>query len=197
MIEEIKQTFFIWQNFGLCTILLLDGLTGRWLDFCHNMHWLVLFVLLCLQQVERAIMVSTKTCYNMYSKYIYVYYPFSCHSIPAMLKRRASSMSCLIFACSYWIYIQDVGTDQFCAVGNSGCSCSRVRTKSLRIPGYCLHMRIAAASDLEFSRRSSRSFSQMINVFFFAWSVDCAPLEHCTACIGKTITTFKQLNGQR
>ena len=37
-----------------------------------------------------------------------------------------------------------MGIDQFCAVGNSGCSCSRVRTKSLRIPGCCLHMRIAS-----------------------------------------------------
>ena len=34
MIEEVKTNmFFIWQNFGLCTVLPLDGLMGRWLDF--------------------------------------------------------------------------------------------------------------------------------------------------------------------
>ena len=46
MIEEVKtKTFFIWQNFGLCTVLPLDGLMGRWLDFRRNKHPLVLFVL--------------------------------------------------------------------------------------------------------------------------------------------------------
>ena len=65
MIEEVKtNTFFIWQNFGLCTILPLDGLKGRWLNFHYNTHRLVPFVLLCLQQVERVITVSTKTCYD-------------------------------------------------------------------------------------------------------------------------------------
>ena len=65
MIEEVKTNmFFIWQNFGLCTVLALDGLKCRCLDFRHNTHRLVLFVLLCLQQVERAITVSTKTCYD-------------------------------------------------------------------------------------------------------------------------------------
>ena len=29
---------------------------------------------------------STKTCYDKYTKHVCVYYPFSCHSIPAMLK---------------------------------------------------------------------------------------------------------------
>ena len=88
MIEEVKTNlFFIWQNFSLCTVLPLDGLTGRWFDFRHNTHRLVLFVRLCLQQVERVITVSTKTCYDKYIKYVCVYYPFSCHSIPAMLKR--------------------------------------------------------------------------------------------------------------
>ena len=53
----------------LCTVLPLDGLTGRWLDFRHNTHRLVLFELLCLQQVERVITVSTKTCYDKYTKY--------------------------------------------------------------------------------------------------------------------------------
>ena len=28
-----KNKHFIWQNFGLCSVLPLDGLTGRWLDF--------------------------------------------------------------------------------------------------------------------------------------------------------------------
>ena len=71
MIEEVKTNmFFIWQNFGLCTVFPLDGLTGRWLNFRHNTHRLVLFVLLCLQQVERVITVSTKTCYDKYSKYV-------------------------------------------------------------------------------------------------------------------------------
>ena len=60
---------------------------GRWLEFRHNTHQLVLFVLPCLQQVEKVITVSTKTCYDKYSKYVCVYYPFSCHSIPAMFKR--------------------------------------------------------------------------------------------------------------
>ena len=95
MIEEVKtNTFFTLQNFGLCTVLPLDGLTGRWLDFRHNMHQLVLLVLLCLQQVERVITVSTKTCYDKYSKYGCVYYPFLCHSIPAMLKR--------VYVCTTW-----------------------------------------------------------------------------------------------
>ena len=71
MVEEVKtNTFFIWQNFGLCIVLPLDGLMGEWLDFRHNTHRLVLFVLLCLQQVERVITVSTKTCYHKYSKYV-------------------------------------------------------------------------------------------------------------------------------
>ena len=92
MIEEVKTNmFFIWQNFGLCTVLPLDGLTCRCLDFRHNTHRLVLFVLLCLRQVER---VSTKTCYDKYSKYVCVYYPFSCHSIPAMLKH--------VYVCTTW-----------------------------------------------------------------------------------------------
>ena len=95
MIEEVKTNmFFIWQNFGLCTFLPLDGLTGRWLDFRYNTHRLVLFVLLCLQQVERVITVSTKTCYDKYSKYICVYYPFSCHSIPVMFK--------CVYVCTTW-----------------------------------------------------------------------------------------------
>ena len=95
MIEEIKTNmFFIWQNFGLCIVLPRDGLTGRCLDFRHNTHPLVLFVLLCLQQVERAITVSTKTCYDKYSKYFCVYYPFLCHSIPAVLKR--------VYVCTTW-----------------------------------------------------------------------------------------------
>ena len=64
MTEEVKTNmFFSWQNFGLCTVWPLHGLTGRCLDFHHNTHRLVLFVLLCLQQVERVITVSTKTCY--------------------------------------------------------------------------------------------------------------------------------------
>ena len=68
MIEEVKTNmFFIWQNFGLCTVLPLDGLKCRCLDFRHNSHKLVLFVLLCLQQVERVITVSTKTCYDKYT----------------------------------------------------------------------------------------------------------------------------------
>ena len=59
MIAEVKTNmFFIWQNFGLCTVLPLDGLMGRWLDFRHNTHRLVLFVLLYLQQVERVITVN-------------------------------------------------------------------------------------------------------------------------------------------
>ena len=95
MIEEVKtNVFFIWQNFGLYTVLPPDGLTGRLLDFRHNTHRLVLSVLLCLQQVERAITVSTKTCYDKYNKYVCVYYPFSCHSIPAMLKR--------VYVCTTW-----------------------------------------------------------------------------------------------
>ena len=73
--------FFIWQNFGLCTVFLLDGLAGRCLDFRHNTHRLVLFVLLCLQQVERFVKMSTKTFYDKYTKYVCVYYPVSCHSI--------------------------------------------------------------------------------------------------------------------
>ena len=95
MIEEVKTNmFFIWQNFDLCTVLPLDGLTGRWLDFRHNTHRLLLFVVLCQQQVERVITVSTKICYVKYSKYVCVYYPFSCHSIPAMLKR--------VYVCTTW-----------------------------------------------------------------------------------------------
>ena len=95
MIEEVKtNTFFISQNFGLCTNLPLDGLMGRCLDFRHNKHRLVLFVLLCLQTVERVITVSTKTFYDKYSKYVCVYYPFSCHSIHAMLKR--------VYICTTW-----------------------------------------------------------------------------------------------
>ena len=75
MIENAKTNmFFIWQNFGLCTVLPLDDLTGRYLDFRHNTHRLVLFVLLCLQQVERVITVPTKTCYDKYSKYVCVYF---------------------------------------------------------------------------------------------------------------------------
>ena len=95
MIAEVKTNmFFIWQNFGLCTVLPLDGLKCRCLDFRHNMHRLILFVLLCLQQVERVITVSSKTCYDKYSKYVCVYYPLSCHSIPAMLKR--------VYVCTTW-----------------------------------------------------------------------------------------------
>ena len=94
MIEEVKQTFFIWQNFGLCTVLPLDDLMCRRLDFRNNTHRLVLFVLMCLQHVERVITVSTKTCYDKYSKYVCIYYPFSCHSIPAMLKR--------VYVCTTW-----------------------------------------------------------------------------------------------
>ena len=95
MIEEVKTNmFFIWKNFGLITVLPLDGLTGRCLDFRHNIHRLVLYVLLCLQLVERVITVSTKTCYDKYSKYVCVYYPFSCHSILAMLKR--------VYLCTTW-----------------------------------------------------------------------------------------------
>ena len=95
MIEEVKTNmFFIWQNFGLCIVLPLDGLTGRWFNFSHNTHRLVLFVLLCLQQVDRTITVSTTTCYDKYSKYVCVYYPFSCHSIPAMFKR--------VYFCTTW-----------------------------------------------------------------------------------------------
>ena len=60
MTEEVKTNkFFIWQNFGLCTVFPLDGLKCRCLDFRHNTHRLVLFVLLCLQQVERVITVLT------------------------------------------------------------------------------------------------------------------------------------------
>ena len=95
LIEDVKtNTFFIWQSFGLCTIFLLDGLTGWRLDFRHNTHQLVLSVLLCLQQVQRVITVSTKTCYDKYSKYVCVYYPFSCHSIPAMMKH--------VYVCTTW-----------------------------------------------------------------------------------------------
>ena len=96
MIEQVKTNpFFIWQNFGLCTVLPLDGLTGRWLDFRHNTYRLVLFVFtIVLQQVERVITVSTKTCYDKYNKYVCVYYPFSCHSILAMLKR--------VYVCTTW-----------------------------------------------------------------------------------------------
>ena len=68
--------FFIWQNFGLCTFWPLDALTGRCLDFRQNTHRLVLFVLLGLQQVERVITVSTKTCYDKHSKT----FAFSIHS---------------------------------------------------------------------------------------------------------------------
>ena len=93
--EEVKtNVFFIWQNFRLCTVLPLDGLTGRWLDFRHNTYRLVLFVLLGLQQVERVITVSTRTCYDKYSKYVCVYYRFSCHSIPEKLKR--------VYVCTTW-----------------------------------------------------------------------------------------------
>ena len=82
MIEEVKTNmFFIWQNFGLRTVLPLDRLKCRCLDFRHNTHRLALFVLLCLQQVEKVITVSTKTCYDKYSKYVCVNYPFSCHSM--------------------------------------------------------------------------------------------------------------------
>ena len=82
MIEKVKTNiFFIWQKFGLCTVLPLDGFTGRCLDFHHDMRRLVLFVLLCLQQVKRVITLSTKTCYDKYIKYVCVYYPFLCHSI--------------------------------------------------------------------------------------------------------------------
>ena len=95
MIEEVKTNmFFIWQNFGLCTVLPQDGVTGRWLDFRYNTQRLVLFVQLCLQQVEMVITVSTKTCYDKYSKNVCVYYPFSCHSKPAMLKR--------FYVCTRW-----------------------------------------------------------------------------------------------
>ena len=95
MIEEVKtNVFFIWQILGLCTVLPLDGLTGRCLDVHHNTHKLVLFVLLCLQQVERVITVSTKTCYDKYTKYVCVNYPFSCHSIPAILKH--------VYVCTTW-----------------------------------------------------------------------------------------------
>ena len=95
MIEVVKTNmFFIWQNFGLCIVLPLDGLMSRCLDFRHNMQGLVLFVLLCLQKVERVITVSTKTCYDKYTKYVFVYYPFSCHSIPATLKR--------VYVCTNW-----------------------------------------------------------------------------------------------
>ena len=51
MIEEVKTNMFIiWQNFGLSTVLPLDGLTGRCPDFRHKTHRLVLFVLLCLKR---------------------------------------------------------------------------------------------------------------------------------------------------
>ena len=92
--EVITNTFSIWQNFGLCTVLPLDGLTGRWLDVRHNTHRLVLFVLQCLQQVEKVITVSTKTFYDKYNNYVCVYYPSSCHSIPAILKR--------VYVCTTW-----------------------------------------------------------------------------------------------
>ena len=102
MIEKVKtNTFFIWQNFGLCTVLPLDGLMCRWLDFRHNTQRLVLFVLLCLQQVERVFTVSTKTCHDKYSIFVCVYYPFSCHSIPAMLKR--------VYVCTTWWFPFAVG----------------------------------------------------------------------------------------
>ena len=95
IIEEVKTNMlFILQNFRLCTVLPLDGFTSRCLDFRHNMHRLVLFVLLCLQQSERVITVSTKTCYDKSSKYVSVFYAFSCHSIPAMLKR--------VYVCTTW-----------------------------------------------------------------------------------------------
>ena len=94
MIVEVRINVFIWQNFGLCIVLPLDGLTVRWLDFRHNTHRLVLFVLLCLQQVESVVTVSTKTCYDKYSKYVCVYCQFSCHNMPAMLKR--------VYVCTTW-----------------------------------------------------------------------------------------------
>ena len=40
--------FFIWQNFGLCTVLPPDGLTGRWFDFRYDTHRLVLFLCYCV-----------------------------------------------------------------------------------------------------------------------------------------------------
>ena len=52
-----------------------------------SQHALISSVCAALQQVERVISVSTKTCYDRYSKYVCFYYTFSCHSIPAMLKR--------------------------------------------------------------------------------------------------------------
>ncbi|KAJ9578329.1 hypothetical protein L9F63_005447, partial [Diploptera punctata] len=52
-----------------------------WLGFRHNTHRLVLFVLLCLQQVERVITVSTKTCYD---KYIY-FHAACCTAMPTYL----------------------------------------------------------------------------------------------------------------
>ena len=95
MIEEVKTNkFFIWGNFGLCTVLPLDGITCRWFEFRQNTHRLILFVLLCLQQVERVITVSPKTCYDKYSKCVCVYYQFSSHSIRAMLKR--------VYVCTTW-----------------------------------------------------------------------------------------------
>ena len=82
MIEEVETNMlFIWQNFGLFTVLPLDGLKCRCLDFRHNKYRLVLFVLLRLQQVETVITVSKKTCYDKYSKCVCVNYPFSCHSM--------------------------------------------------------------------------------------------------------------------
>ena len=67
---------------------------GRLLDFRHYTYRLVLFVLLCLEQVERVITVSTKTYYDKYNKYVCVYCPFSCHSILEMLKR--------VYVCTTW-----------------------------------------------------------------------------------------------
>ena len=88
MIEEVKTNTF------LTKLWLMHRFAARWLDFRHNPHRLILFVLLCLQQLERVITVSTKTCYNKYSGYVCVYYPFSCHSIPAMLRR--------VYVCTTW-----------------------------------------------------------------------------------------------
>ena len=94
MIEEVKTKVFYLTKLGLCTVLPLDGLTGRWLDFRHNKHRLVLFVLLSVQQVERVITMSTNTCYDKYSKYVCIYYLFSSHSILTVLKR--------VYVCTTW-----------------------------------------------------------------------------------------------
>ncbi|KAJ4428721.1 hypothetical protein ANN_25714 [Periplaneta americana] len=47
-----ERVFRLWWE-ERCVVLPQDGLKSRWLDFRHNTHWLVLFVLLCLQQVKR------------------------------------------------------------------------------------------------------------------------------------------------